>query len=466
MTKKDLIPDVLADRYASAAMAAVWSPIGRVKAERRLWVAVLEAQRDLGVEVPEGVVESYRDAIEQVSLDSIRERERISRHDVKARIEEFCALAGHEHIHKAMTSRDLTENIEQLQIRQSLELVRDKLAAVVCTLGRQAGAHAELVMVGRTHNVAAQATTLGKRFANFGEEAWAALERIEGLLARYRLRGLKGPVGTQQDQLDLFAGDAGKMRALEQRLAEHLGFSEAMNSVGQVYPRSLDYDVAAAAVQASSAPANLARTVRLMAGHGLISEGFQTGQVGSSAMPGKRNARTCERICGLAAVVQGYADMVAALVGDQWNEGDVSCSVVRRVALPGAFLALDGQLEATLVVLKELVVFEEAIAVELAANLPTLTATRMLTAAVAAGAPREEAHRIVSEHIPRGEAFFSAVAEDERLPITAAAVERIRCQLLVLAGAAPAQSREFADRAEKLAGQHPGAARYQPESIL
>ncbi|MCY4036473.1 MAG: adenylosuccinate lyase [bacterium] len=466
MNDEELIPDVLADRYASAAMAAIWSPTGKVKAERRLWVAVLEAQRDLGIEVPEGAVEAYRDAIEEVSLDSIRERERVTRHDVKARIEEFCALAGHEHIHKGMTSRDLTENIEQLQILQSLRLVRRKLAAVVCALGRQAEAHAELIMVGRSHNVAAQATSLGKRFANCGEEAWAALERMDGLLRRYRLRGLKGPVGTQQDQLDLFLGDAHKVRALEQRLAEHLGFSAAMASVGQVYPRSLDYDVVTALVQASSAPANLARTIRLMAGHDLISEGFQAGQVGSSAMPGKRNARTSERICGLAAVVQGYADMMAALVGDQWNEGDVSCSVVRRVALPGAFLALHGQLEATLVVLKELVVSEEAIAAELAANLPALTATRMLMASVAAGAGREEAHRIVSEHVLRGEGFFAAVAQDERLPITPVTVERIKSEILVLAGAAPAQSRAFARRAQQLAEQHPDAARYQPESIL
>ena len=466
MADKDLIPDVLADRYASAAMAAIWSPKGKVKAERRLWVAVLEAQRDLETAVPDGVVEAYQAVIDQVDLASIRDRERVTRHDVKARIEEFCALAGHEHIHKGMTSRDLTENIEQLQVRDSLRLVRDKLVAVVCALGRQADDHAELVMVGRSHNVPAQATTLGKRFANYGEEALAGLHRIEDLLSRFQLRGLKGPVGTQQDQLDLFLGDASKVSALEQRLAEHLGFSAAMGSVGQVYPRSLDYDVVTALVQASSAPANLARTMRLMAGHGLVSEGFQAGQVGSSAMPGKRNARTSERICGLSAVVQGYADMVAALVGDQWNEGDVSCSVVRRVALPGAFFALDGQLEAALVVLDELGVFEDAIAVELDANLPTLTATRVLMASVAAGAGREEAHLIISEHVPKGDGFFSAVVDDERLPLDSVDVDQIKSQLLALTGAAASQAREFSHRARELAQRHPDAAHYQPESIL
>ncbi len=466
MAEKDLIPDVLADRYASAAMAAIWSPEGKVKAERRLWVAVLEAQKGLGIEVPDGVVEAYRDAIDQVNLDSIRERERVTRHDVKARIEEFCALAGHEHIHKGMTSRDLTENIEQLQIRDSLRLVRDKLVAAVCALGAQADAHSELVMVGRSHNVPAQATTLGKRFANYGEEALAALGRIDDLLDRYRLRGLKGPVGTQQDQIDLFGGNTQQVAALEDRVAASLGFADTMGSVGQVYPRSLDYDVVTALVQASSAPANLARTIRLMAGHGLITEGFQAGQVGSSAMPGKRNARTSERICGFSAVVQGYANMVGALVGDQWNEGDVSCSVVRRVALPGAFLALDGQLEAVLVVLNELAVFEDAIAAELSANLPALTATRVLMASVAAGAGREEAHRIISEHVPKGGGFFSAVADDERLPITSVDVEQIKSQLLALTGAAAGQARAFADKAQELGTQNPDAAAYQPEPIL
>ena len=466
MPEKDLIPDVLADRYASAEMAAIWSPEGKVKAERRLWVAVLEAQRDLGIEVPDGAVEAYREAIDQVDLDSIRERERVTRHDVKARIEEFCALAGYEHIHKGMTSRDLTENIEQVQIRDSLRLVRDKLVAVVCALGRQAAEHAELVMVGRSHNVPAQATTLGKRFANYGEEAQAALERIKNLLSRYRLRGLKGPVGTQQDQIDLFLGKVNKVAELEQGIAASLGFETTMGSVGQVYPRSLDYDVVSALVQASSAPANLARTIRLMAGHGLISEGFQAGQVGSSAMPGKRNARNSERICGLSAVVRGYADMVSSLVGDQWNEGDVSCSVVRRVALPGAFFALDGQLETVLTVLDELAVFDEEIAAELTANLPALTATRVLMAAIAAGAGREEAHRIISEHVSKADKFFSAIADDERLPISAVNVEQINSNPLALTGDAAGQARSFADLARDLAEKFPKASQYQPESIL
>src|SRR6266516_3683492 len=200
-SSKPRIPNVLAARYASLSMAQLWSPEYKIVLERKLWVAVLKAQKELGVAVPDGVVEDYERVIDQVDLESIAARERVTRHDVKARIEEFSALAGHEHIHKGMTSRDLTENVEQLQIRASLSLVRDRMVAALARLARLATEYGDLVMVGRSHNVPAQATTLGKRFASVAEELLIAYERIDDLLARYPLRGIKGPVGTGADQL-------------------------------------------------------------------------------------------------------------------------------------------------------------------------------------------------------------------------------------------------------------------------
>ena len=165
--------------------------------------------------MPDGVVEAYEAVVDKVDLDSIAARERVTRHDVKARIEEFCALAGHEHIHKGMTSRDLTENVEQLQVRQSLELLRDRSVAALARLARLAAEHETTVMAGRSHNVAAQATTLGKRFATVADEMLIALERVEDLLARYPLRGIKGPIGTAQDMLDLLDGDTASLAELE-----------------------------------------------------------------------------------------------------------------------------------------------------------------------------------------------------------------------------------------------------------
>ena len=230
------VPNVLATRYASPEMAELWSARHKVILERRLWIAVLEAQRDAGVDMPDGALDAYRSVITQVDLDSITERERITRHDVKARIEEFCALAGHEQIHRAMTSRDLTENVEQCQVRASLALMAERMAALIVRIAALACVHRDLVMTARTHNVPAQATTLGKRWATIGTEALASFERIEDLIARYPLRGIRGPVGTQQDMLELLDGDQPAVDRLERRIADELGFERVLGSAGQVYP--------------------------------------------------------------------------------------------------------------------------------------------------------------------------------------------------------------------------------------
>ena len=391
------VPNVLATRYAADDLVAIWSPEHKVVLERKLWIAVLTAQRELGVDVPAGVVEAYEDVVDKVDLESIAARERVTRHDVKARIEEFVALAGHEHVHKGMTSRDLTENVEQLQVRQSLELLRDRAVAVLARLARLAAEHETTVMAGRSHNVAAQATTLGKRFATIADELLVAVERVEELLVRYPLRGIKGPMGTAQDMLDLLDGDEGRLADLEERVARHLGFHRVLTSVGQVYPRSLDFDVLSAVVQLVAAPSNLATTIRLMAGHELVTEGFVEGQVGSSAMPHKMNTRSCERVNGLAVITRGYLSMVGELAGDQWNEGDVSCSVVRRVALPDAFFAADGLFQTFLTVLDEFGAFPAVVQRELDRYLPFLATTKVLMAAVRNGVGREAGHEAIKE---------------------------------------------------------------------
>src|ERR1700748_2484207 len=251
-------------------MVSIWSPEAKVVAERRLWLAVLRAQAELGVSVPPDAVADYERVLDDVDLPSIAARERALRHDVKARIEEFNALAGHEQVHKGMTSRDLNENVEQLQVRRSLELVFAHGVAVVARLAERAVAHRDLVMTGRSHNVAAQATTLGKRFASAAEEMLIALSRLRELIDRYPLRGIKGPMGTAQDMLDLLDGDAAKLTELERLIAEFLGFSTVLTSVGQVYPRSLDHDVLSALVQLGAGPSSMAHTIRLMAGHELV----------------------------------------------------------------------------------------------------------------------------------------------------------------------------------------------------
>ncbi|MFI1992583.1 adenylosuccinate lyase [Actinoplanes sp. NPDC020271] len=471
------IPNVLATRYASAELVTLWSPEEKIRMERRLWLAVLKAQRDLGVSVPEGAVEAYEAVLDQVDLASIAARERVTRHDVKARIEEFSELAGFEQIHKGMTSRDLTENVEQLQVRASLELIRSRVVATLARLAALAVEHADLVMTGRSHNVAAQATTLGKRFASATEELLIAYERLDDLIGRYPLRGIKGPVGTAADQLDLLDGDSEKLAQLEAKVAEHLGFHRVLNSVGQVYPRSIDFDVVSALAQIVAGPSSLATTIRLMVGQELVTEGFKPGQVGSSAMPHKMNTRSSERVNGLAVIVRGYLSMVGELAGDQWNEGDVSCSVVRRVALPDAFFATDGLFQTFLTVLDEFGAYPAVIARELDRFLPFLTTTKLLVAAVRKGVGREVAHEVIKQHAvavalamrEKGMAvndLFDRLADDGRLQLTRAEIDTLVADRAAFVGAAPAQVRAVAERVAEIVERHPSAAGYTPAPIL
>ncbi len=476
-----MIGNVLANRYASDQMRTVWSAENKIIDERRLWIAVLSAQRDLGVDFggadPDAVITAYQDHLDEVDLAAIAEREKVTRHDVKARIEEFNDLAGFEHVHKGMTSRDLTENVEQLQIVSSLKIIRDRIVATVVQLGQLATQYADLAMAGRSHNVAAQITTLGKRFATAANELLVAYQRVDQLIARYPLRGIKGPVGTSQDMLDLVGGDQAKLAELEQRIADHLGFAHVLVSTGQVYPRSLDYDVVTALAQVAAAPSNVATSIRLMAGHELVTEGFRPGQVGSSAMPHKMNTRSCERVNGLSVVVRGYVSMIGELAGDQWNEGDVSCSVVRRVALPDAFFALDGLFETFLTVLEDFGAFPAVINAELQRYLPFLATTKVLMAAVRHGVGREAAHEAIKEHAvavalemrETGRSdndLLDRLAADDRLGVTKADLEAALADPLDLAGTAGQQIATLVAEIEKIAAGHPDAAAYRPGLVL
>ncbi len=471
----EMIMDVLADRYASAALRSIWSPAARVRLEREFWIAVMRAQRQHGLDIPESAIAAYEGVVGQVDLDSIRARERVTRHDVKARIDEFCALAGHEHIHKGLTSRDLTENVEQLQILRSLQLFRLKYVAALRGLAQRAEEFRAVALTGRTHNVAAQVTTFGKRLAMFGGEMLVAFERLDSLVERYPLRGLKGPVGTQLDLLTLLGGDAKAVEELETGIADSLGFARVFASIGQVYPRSLDFEVVSTLYQLSSGPSSFARTLRLMAGHELASEGFQKGQVGSSAMPHKVNSRSSERINGFHSILGGYVNMVGALAGDQWNEGDVSCSVVRRVALPGAMFAFDGELETLLTVIGELEISPARIDAERRQYLPFLATTTVLMSAVKAGAGREVAHEAIKEHAVaaartvRGGGdndLLERLAGDARIGLSRAQLDGILARDESFVGNALGQTDAFVAEVENLVKRYPQSAEIRPEAIL
>jgi adenylosuccinate lyase len=408
-----------------------------------------------------------------VDLSSIDEREKHLRHDVKARIEEFNALAGHEVIHAGMTSRDLTENIEAFQIRNGLNIVHNKVVALLARLGERAVQFADQPIAGRSHNVPAQITTLGKRFASAAEELLFAYERLVALQDRYPMRGIKGPVGTAQDSIDLLGSSKAHL-TLENAIAKELGFKKVLDSTGQIYPRSFDYDVVTTLVQIASSPSSLATSIRLMAGAELVTEGFKAGQVGSSAMPHKMNTRSCERVNGLAVVLRGQASMVGELSGDQWNEGDVACSVVRRVALPDAFYAIDGLLETMLTVLDEFGAFPKVIAAELERYLPFLATTKILMAAVKAGVGRELAHEVIKEHSIKAalgmreglkNTLLDDLAQDNRLPFNRSELDKLISKPIEFTGEAREQISRVVARINSVVAAHPAVAKYTPHSI-
>lgn len=465
-------PDVLASRYATSPLVTRWSPEQKVILERKLWVAVLKAQRDLGVRIPKKAIHAYEKVIEVVHLDSIKKREADLRHDVKARVEEFNALSGYELAHAGFTSRDLTDNVEQLQVLESLLHIRDRTVAVLVRLGRNAMQHKLLDICGRSHNVPAQVVTQGKRFSNIAEELLLAFDRLLHLIRRYPLRGIKGPMGTQQDMVHLL-GDRKKASALEDRVRAHLRFRKVFTSVGQVYPRSLDFETLSVLTQLAGAPGNLAKMVRLMAGQELGHEGTKKGQVFSTAMPHKFNTRTAERVSGLLHVLGGYQEMAKSLVGDQWYEGDVSCSVVRRVALPGAFFALDGLYEATMTVLDEMELFPGMIGVELKRFLPFLSTTRLLVSAFKKGMGREQGHSIIKKHAQvalRGmrqgkpNMFVALLARDEKFPLSRREIDHLVGK--PDHGLAPEQVENVCGRIDILRRRYPKGAKYVPETIL
>jgi adenylosuccinate lyase len=434
-----ITPNVLATRYATKEMVEIFDPINKIINERKFWITVLKLQQKAGLPITESDVAAYENVIEKVDLASIDKREIKTRHDVKARIEEFNALSGIEKIHIGMTSRDLTENIELIQIKAALQLIEYRALQTLFLLNEKITKYEKIYMVGRSHNVAAQVTTLGKRFASCAEELLFAHTALKELITRLPLRGIKGPVGTSQDGLAAMGKDFEK---LEKLIADQFGFENTWNSVGQIYPRSVDFEVVSKLLQIASAPSSMATTIRLMAGSGLVSEGFKEGQVGSSAMPHKMNSRSSERINGMMVLLRGYNTMAADLAGDQWNEGDVSCSVVRRVVIPDSFYVLDGLLHTFMTILNEFGIFEENIKNELTEQLPLLATTNILMECVKTGMGREAAHEIIQKHATTStpSKFFAAISSEKDFPLSLVQLNKLISSPAEFAGLALVQT--------------------------
>jgi adenylosuccinate lyase len=277
------------------------------------------------------------------------------------------------------------------------------------------------------------------------------------------LRGLKGPVGSGQDGISAL-GSSKELKRLEDALEKEFGFENTLTSVGQIYPRSIDFEVVSKLLQIASAPSSMATTIRLMAGSNLASEGFKAGQVGSSAMPHKMNSRSSERINGMMVLLRGYTTMAADLAGDQWNEGDVSCSVVRRVVIPDAFYVADGLLHTFMTILTEFGIFEENINKELQEQLPFLATSQILMSCVKAGMGREVAHELIKKHATTNTAgnFFKALSGENNFPLSLGQLNELIKNPADFAGSAIEQSQKVADEIRKVTKGEVGGVDLEP----
>lgn len=475
--ERPFIPNILADRYASTPMLKVFSPEGKIVLERELWITVMKTQAELGLTIPAEAITAYERVKDTVDLEWIRNREKEIRHDQKAKIEAFNKIAGYEYIHLGMTSRDLSDNVEQMQNKSGMEILRDHSVATLARMARLAIQYDTLVYPERTHLAVAQPSLVGKIFSNFGEELLIGFNRLESLIDKYPLRGIKGAIGTQTDQSQLFNGDMNKVDTLEQKVAQFLGFKRVMGSVGQIYPRSLDFEVISTLFQLVCGPSSFARTARSMSGFEEFTEGFKEGQVGSTAMPHKMNSRSSERGNSFKNILIGYVVMAAGISGDQVYAGDVSDSATRRVALSDAFFAADGAFETTLTILDECGFYPAVIQREMDRYLPFLTTTRLLMTAVKEGIGRETAHAAIRDHAVavaldmrntgrQDNDLLDRLSQDSRLNIPKEKLFAAISNPIEFVGNAPRQIATFASQVEEIFKKYPEAAIYEPEEIL
>lgn len=402
MSDLDRYQSPLATRNASAEMQAVFSPRRKFTTWRRLWLALAEAQQQLGLNITDAQIEQLRANLQTLDLDRAAEHERRLRHDVMAHIHALGEQAPDARpiIHLGATSQFVNCNTELLQVRDALTLVAGKLAAAIDALGHFATRYRDLPTLGFTHFQPAQPTTVGKRAAGWAYDLALALEEVEHRLSTLRFRGVKGTTGTQASFLALFDGDHDKVDQLDRLVTEKMGWpaDRRFAVTGQTYPRLVDGMVNATLATIAAAAAKFAGDMRLLAHRRELEEPFEAEQVGSSAMPYKRNPMRCERIGGLARFVIHQTQLPFTTAAEQWLERTLDDSSARRLSLPEPFLAIDGVLDTLVNVARGIVVYEKTIEGNLMRELPFMATEDLLMAAVRNGADRQAAHETIRSH--------------------------------------------------------------------
>ena len=439
----------LSTRYASPAMQALWGERRRIGLWRRLWLALMEAEKELGLDIPTAALSELRAHLDDADLDKAAEYERRLRHDVMAHIHHLGdqAPAARPFIHLGATSAYVTDNADLLVMREAMQLLLGRISAVLGALGRQARRYRALPCLAYTHFQAAQLTTLGKRITLWMQEFALDAEELLHRIATMRFRGVKGTTGTQASFLDLFDGDHAKITELDNRVARAMGFDQVFPVTGQTYTRKLDAQILAVLSGIAQSGAKFGTDLRLLQHEGEVLEPFEGEQVGSSAMPYKRNPMRAERMTGLARFVielEGNAWHTAA---EQWLERTLDDSANRRLVIPEAFLATDAILVLTTNVPAGLEVREKTIGEHVASAMPFLATERLLMRGVKAGGDRQHLHEVIRGHTLKGENdLLERLAHDpafKRLDLRAKAGELDPGGYV---GRAPQQVDDFLDR--------------------
>ena len=402
MSRNDSYRSPLETRYASQQLRAIWSPQRKFSTWRRLWLALAQAQRELGLDITAAQIEELAAHLDDIDFEAADRHESRLHHDVMAHIHALgeVAPAARSIIHLGATSQFVNCNTELLLIRESLDLIARRLAGIVDALATFATEHRALPTLGFTHFQPAQPTTVGKRATLWAADFAIALEDVEHRIATLRFRGVKGATGTQASFLALFDGDRDKVERLDELVTEKMGWPADHRFVvtGQTYPRLVDAQVLGTLAVAAAGTQKCATDIRLLAHCKEVEEPFEDEQVGSSAMPYKRNPMLCERATGLARFVISLASNGYHTAATQWMERTLDDSANRRLSLPESFLALDGALDAMGRVTRGLVVYPAAILAHVMEELPFLVTEDILMAATRNGADRQEAHELIRRH--------------------------------------------------------------------
>ncbi len=449
----DAYQNPLITRYASAEMAAIFGPRFRGRIWRELWIALAEAERELGLDISEEAIAAMRAGIEEIDLDRIAELESESRHEVMAHIHAFgeVAPAAKGVIHLGATSAFVMDNADLIQHREALRLIRRRILSVVAALREQALEHRDAVCVGYTHLQPAQPTTVGKRITLWLQDLLLDLESVDFRLEKLRFRSTRGATGTESSFLILFDGDSGKVDSLNALVAEKMGFRQVYGVSSQTYTRKVDATLLATLSDIAQSASKFANDIRLLQNFGEIQEPFGKSQVGSSAMAHKRNPMRCERINALARHIMVLALDPAITAAAQWLERTLDDSANKRIAVPEAYLGCDAVLLLWHNVAAGMDVYPEVVARRLAEQLPYLAAEPVLLLAARRGGDRQKLHEVIRRHaiaaaeeVRQGKSndLVERLATDPAIGIAREELERIVTPE-AMAGRAPEQVDRF-----------------------